>query len=175
MIENKKGSGMMWLFIVLALSWVVFALWDKYPIIKQTVDAVLNPTFGVLLNFNIYLGFAAIIAFTSLLLTLSQKYLSDQEQLRELKKEQKYLQDEMKKYREHPEKLLELQRKQLEFFPKTMELTTKPLLFTTIPIILFFRWFGNYLTPIFGGWWILYYILGSLIFSGIFRKMFNVA
>lgn len=174
-MENKKGSGMIWLFVVLALSWGVFALWDKYPVIKQTVDAVLNPTFGVLLKFNVYLGFAAIIAFTSLLLTLSQKFLSNQEQLREMKKEQKYLQEEMKKYRDHPEKLLELQKKQLEFFPRTMELTTKPLLFTTIPIILFFRWFGNYLDPIFGGWWILYYIIGSLIFSGIFRKMFNVA
>ncbi|MFA5258578.1 MAG: EMC3/TMCO1 family protein [Candidatus Pacearchaeota archaeon] len=174
-MEDKKGLGMIWLLVVLGLSWVVFALWDKYPVIKQTVDSVLDPTFGALLKINVYLGFAAIIAFTSLILTLAQKYLSDQEQLREMKKEQKFLQEEMKKYREHPEKLLELQKKQLEFFPRTMELTTKPLLFTTIPIILFFRWFGNYLEPIFGGWWILYYILGSLIFSSIFRKLLNVA
>ena len=80
----------------------------------------------------------------------------------------------MKKYKDHPEKLLEFQKKQLEFIPKTLELTIKPLIYTSIPIILLFRWFGDFLNPVFGGWWILYYLIGAMIFSGIFKKVFKV-
>ena len=174
-MENKKGLGMMWLFIMMALSWVVVAMWDKYPVIKNTVDSALNPTFGVLLELNFYVGFLIIIAIISFILTIAQKYLSNQVELKELKKEQKILQEEMKKYKEHPQKLLELQKKQLEFIPRTMELTTKPLLFTLIPIIFFFRWFGDNLYPVFGGWWILWYIIGSIVFTSIFRKVLDVA
>jgi uncharacterized membrane protein (DUF106 family) len=161
--------------IVFLISAYVGSSWDSFPLIKNSVHAVLDPTFGVLLKWNLYIGFILIIALTSLILTLAQKYLSDQKQLRELKKEQKILNEEMKKYKEHPEKLLELQKKQLEFIPKTFELTLKPIMFTSIPIILFFRWFGQYLNPELGGWWIFWYIVGSMIFSTIFRKLFDVA
>lgn len=174
-MENKKGLGMFWMFIILGLSYLVFALWERFPVIKDTVNSALDPTLGALLKFNFYFGFIVIIAITSLILTLSQKFLSNQTELRELKKEQKILQEEMKQYKDHPEKLLELQKKQLEFIPRTMELTMKPTLYTMIPVILFFRWFGPNLSPVFGGWWILWYIVGTLIFSSIFRKVFNVA
>ncbi|VVB78776.1 Uncharacterised protein [uncultured archaeon] len=174
-MENKKGLGMMWILITLGLSWLVFAMWEKFPVIKDTVNSALDPTLGVLLKWNFYLGFVIIIAGTSFILTLSQKYLSDQEELRELRREQKILSEEMKKYKDHPEKLLELQKKQFEFIPRTMELTMKPTLYTMVPIILFFRWFGPNLSPVFGGWWILWYLVGTLIFSSIFRKVFNVA
>lgn len=169
----KKG---MIIFLVMFLvSAYIASNWDTIPYVKDAVNSVLNPTFGVLLTWNIYIGFVLIIALTSLILTLAQKYLSDQAALKELRKEQKILAEEMKKYKEHPEKLMELQRKQLEFLPKTFDLTMKPIIFTSIPIVLFFRWFGTYLNPAFGGWWILYYIIGSMIFSTIFRKVLDVA
>src|SRR3989344_2944126 len=168
-------KGMHGLLIVLAISFIIAYYWDKIPIIRDSVSAVFDPTLGALLNWNLYIGFLIIVGLTSLLLTLSQKYLTDQETLREIKKEQKYLQGEMKKYKDQPEKLLEFQKKQLEFFPKTFELTMKPLIYTSIPIILLFRWFGDILHPVFGGWWIAYFLLGSLIFSAIFRKVLDVA
>ncbi|MEK6859984.1 MAG: EMC3/TMCO1 family protein [Nanoarchaeota archaeon] len=174
-MENKKGLGMFWMFIILGLSWVVFALWDKFPIIKDSVTSALDPTLGVLLKWNFYFGFIVIVAVTSLILSLAQKYLSNQDELRELKKEQKILQEEMKKYKEHPGKMLELQKKQLEFIPRTMELTMKPTIYTIVPVIFFFRWFGPNLSPVFGNWWILWYIVGTLVFSSIFRKVFDVA
>jgi uncharacterized membrane protein (DUF106 family) len=173
-------KGMLVMFVVMFVSLIIAGQWDKElfgqtAFIKTTIGAVLDPTLGALMKWNFWVGFAIIIALTSFILTLTQKYLSDQEQLKEMKKEQKYLQEEMKKYKEHPEKLMELQKKQLEFFPRTFELTMKPLIFTSIPIILLFRWFSEYLMPKLGNWWILWYLIGSMIFSGLFRKWMDVA
>lgn len=172
---NTMNKGMIIFLIMFVVSAYIASSWDTLPAVRNAVGSVLDPTLGFLLKWNIYVGFIIIIALTSLILTLSQKYLSDQGELKKLRAEQKILQGEMKKYKEHPEKLMELQKKQLEFLPKTFDLTIKPIMFTTIPIVLFFRWFGSYLTPQFGGWWILYYIIGSMVFSTIFRKWLDVA
>ena len=178
--NNKKGFSMIWFIVILGVSLYIASLWDatlfgQTAFIKTYVGKALDPWLGALINWNIWVGFVVVIALTSLVLTLTQKYLSNQKELKELRKEQKILQEEMKKYKDHPEKLLELQKKQLEFIPKTFDLTMKPLLYTSIPVILLFRWFGAKLIPQFGGWWVLYYLIGSLIFSSIFRKVFDVA
>ena len=161
--------------IVMIIAFVIAGYWDKSPFIKNSVSYVLDPTFGALIHWNLYIGFGIIIAIISLILMLSQKYLTNQEMLKEIKKEQKYLQKEMKKYKDHPEKLMELNKKQFEFFPKTFEITMKPLIYTSIPLIILFRWFGGILSPIWGGSWIWYYLIGSIIFSSIFKKIFDVA
>lgn len=179
-MASKENKSLFIYFAVLFVSLIIAGQWTatlfgQKEFVKNAIGAVLNPTLGVLLNSNVYFGFLVVVALTSLILTLAQKYLSNQTELKEMKKEQKILQEEMKKYKGHPEKLMELNKKQLEFIPKTFNLTMKPLMYTSIPIILLFRWFGDYLHPIFGGWWILYYLIGSLVFSSIFRKVFNVA
>ncbi len=166
---------MIGLFVVMFVSVIIAAQWDKIPQIKDSVNFVLNPTFGALMNFNLWLGFIIIVGIISIILTLAQKYLSDKEKLKELRKEQKLLNEEVKKYRDHPEKLNEISKKQLEFIPRTFELTIKPLIYTSIPIILLFRWFADYLQPKMGGWWFLYYIIFSMILSSIFRKVLDVA
>jgi uncharacterized membrane protein (DUF106 family) len=176
----SQSKGLMIYFVVLFVSLYIASQWNatifgQPDFLKNAIGTVLNPTLGVLLNWQIYIGFLIIVALTSLILTLAQKYLSNQAELKELKKEQKLLQEEMKKYKDHPDKLMELNKKQLEFIPKTFNLTMKPLMYTSVPIILLFRWFGEYLQPIFGWLWIVYYIIGSLIFSSIFRKLFDVA
>lgn len=177
---EKQNRSLLIYFAVLFVSLYIAGQWNaelfgQKDFMKNTIGSVLNPSLGALLNWNLYIGFIVVVALTSLILTLCQKYLSNQVELKELRKEQKILQEEMKKFKDHPEKLVELNKKQLEFIPKTFNLTMKPLMYTSIPIILLFRWFGEYLNPIFGGWWILYYIIGSLIFSSIFRKVFDVA
>ncbi len=177
---EKQNKSLLVYFAVLFISLYIVGQWNatlfgEKDFLKNKIDFILDPTLGAIMNWNIYVGFIVIVALTSLILTLAQKYLSNQEELRELKKEQKLLQEEMKKVRDNPARLAELNKKQLEFIPKTFNLTMKPLMYTSIPIILLFRWFGEYLHPIFGGWWILYYLIGSLIFSSIFRKLFDVA
>ena len=116
----------------------------------------------------------------ALITTLIQKYATDQETLRELKKEQKIIQEEMKKYKDHPEKLIELQKKQFEFIPKTMKLSMRALVFTGVPFILLFRWFMTYFSsigdPRFFGFlsWFWFYLIFTMIFSSILRKVMKV-
>ena len=161
-------------------SLVIAFFWDKIPTIKNTAHLILDPTAGALLNWNVTYGMILIILVISLFMTLFQKYATDQETLRELKKEQKILQEEMKKYREHPEKLVELQKKQFEFIPKTMKLSMRPIVFTGVPLILFFRWFMDFFTvmgnPKFFGFlsWFWFYLIVTMIFSMILRKILKV-
>ena len=169
------------LLIITIISLGIAFFWKSVPIISQSVHLILDPTAGSLLNFNITLGMIIITAIITLFITLIQKYTVDNDQLRELKKEQKILQEEMKKYKEHPEKFMELQKKQLEFIPQTMQLTMRPLIYTGIPIILFFRWFNDYfsaVTPpvkIFGFLsWFWAYLIFAIICSIIFRKMLKL-
>ncbi|MEK6812237.1 MAG: EMC3/TMCO1 family protein, partial [Nanoarchaeota archaeon] len=141
--EGKEG-GFMGIFIVMIVSLALASLWDKVSFIKEGAHAILNPTAGVLLNWNITIGMSAIVLIISFFMTIIQKYATDQKILREMKEEQKILQEEMKKYKNHPEKVAELSRKQLEFIPKTMKLTMRPIVYTAIPLILFFRWFMDF-------------------------------
>lgn len=178
-----NNRGMMKYFLVLfgvtLVGIVIASLWNSVPSIKNTAHAILDPSLGTLLGFNATLGMIIISAILALILTIVQKYTTNQALLRELKAEQKMLQQEMKKFEKDPEKLLELNKKQLEIVPKTMELTMRPVLFTSIPIILLIRWFNDYFavnTFKFLGFmsWIWTYILLSIVFSIIFRKIFKV-
>ncbi|MBU0760406.1 MAG: DUF106 domain-containing protein [Nanoarchaeota archaeon] len=168
------------LFLVVAVSMAIAMFWNKVPAISQSVHLILDPTGGKLLNWSANVGILLFAAAISLFITLIQKYTTDQETLRQIKKEQKILQEEIKKYKDHPEKMMELQKKQLQFIPRTFEITLRPIMYTSIPIILFFRWFNDYFTAnpikIFGLLsWFWAYIIFSMIFTTIFRKVFNVA
>jgi uncharacterized membrane protein (DUF106 family) len=177
---DNKGSFKPF-FIVMLVSLLIVWLWNKIPAIGETAHLILDPSLGFLLNWNVTWGMIIIVFGISVIMTLVQKYATDQKTLRELKKEQKILQEEMKKYKDHPEKLLELQKKQLEFIPKTFQLTSRPIIYTGIPLILFFRWFSDYFTTIpdfrfFGFFsWIWFYLLVTILFSSILRKVFDVA
>lgn len=168
------------LLIVMAISLVIAFYWDKVSFIKDPIHALFDPSVGALLNWNPHIGMLIIAAVFGLIMILVQKYTTDQETLRAIKKEQKLLQEEMKKHKDNQQKFLELNKKQLELIPKTMDITLRPIMYTSIPIILFFRWFNDYFVAnpvqIFGFLgWIWAYLILSIIFTSIFRKVFNVA
>ena len=168
------------LFLVLLVSLAIAFLWGIIPQIKSSVHFVLDPSAGKLLDWNMTFGLIIISAIISFITMLLQKYTTDQETLRQIKKEQKLLQEEMKTIRDNPKKLMELQRKQFEFVPRTLDITIRPLVYTSVPIILFFRWFGDYFAShpykFFGFLsWIWAYIIFSIILSSIFKKVLNVA
>jgi len=131
-------------------------------------------------------GMIIIIFVLTFITTLTQKYGTDQETLKELKKEQKKLNEEMKEFRNDPAKIMELQKKQFEFMAPMMKISMRPIIYTGIPFLLFFRWFMDYFGAlgqcgffcnqysIFYGW-LIFYILFSIIFSIILRKVFDVA
>ncbi len=177
--KNKEGSFKPIIFVMIA-SLIIALFWDKLPFIKNTVDSALSPTAGSLIMWNLHWGMLIIILIITLITTLIQKYATDQKALRELKKEQKILQQEMKKYKNHPEKVAELSKKQFEFIPKTFKLTSRSILFTGIPFILFFRWFNDFFAqlgnPKFFGLlsWFLFYLIFTMVFSSILRKVFKV-
>ncbi|MCX6746833.1 MAG: EMC3/TMCO1 family protein [Candidatus Pacearchaeota archaeon] len=176
---KKDGSFMPIIFVMIA-SVVIAACWDQIPFIKNAVHAVLNPSAGVLLKWNIEIGMIIIIFIITLITTLLQKYATDQGALKELKEQQKMLQEEMKKFRDDPGKTAELSKKQFEFIPKTFKLTSRSILFTGIPFILFFRWFNDFFVllgnPKFFGFlnWFWFYLIFAMLFSSILRKMFKV-
>ncbi|MGD9275689.1 MAG: EMC3/TMCO1 family protein [Candidatus Pacearchaeota archaeon] len=177
--KGKDGSFTP-IILVMAASLMIASFWNSVPAIKNTVHSILNPSAGILLNWNLTWGMIILVFVITLITTLAQKYGTDQKALRELKKEQKILQEEMKKYKEHPEKLMELQKKQLEFIPKTMKLSMRAIAFTGVPLILFFRWFNDYFTEIgnpdviFGLGWFGTYFIATIIFSSIMRKYLKV-
>ncbi|HTY43949.1 MAG TPA: EMC3/TMCO1 family protein [Patescibacteria group bacterium] len=178
--KEKKGS-LGPIFFVMAFSVLIAVLWNQIPIIKDSVGAVLNPTLGFLLKWNVDFGAVIIILFITLITTLIQKYATDQKALKELKEEQKKLQEEMKQHRDNPQKMSELSKKQMEFFPKTFRLTSRSVVYTGVPLILFYRWFSDVFTAlgnplIFGFFsWFVFYILSAMVFSMILRKVMNIA
>lgn len=182
--EGKEGSWMP-MIIVMGISLVIAFTWDKVSWISDAVHKVLDPSAGWLLNWNLVGGMLAIVLIINILTTIIQKYATDQEALRELKKEQKILQNEMKKYREDPARVAELSKKQMQFIPKTMKLTSRAIMFTGVPFILFFRWFNDVFgvmeaaagEPIrFFGFlsWFWFYLIFTMVFSGLLRKWFKV-
>lgn len=179
-LDKKKEGSFKPIIFVMIVSLVLAMFWDKVPFIRDSVHGVLNPTVGGLLNWNLTLGMMIIVFIISLFTTLVQKYATDQEAIKELRKEQKILQEEMKKYKEHPEKIAELSKKQLEFIPRTFKLTSRSIMFTGIPFILFFRWFQDFFTALgdtkFFGFlsWFWFYLIFIMIFSTILRKALKV-
>jgi len=182
-MSNKEG-GFKLIGFVMIFSLLIAFLWDQIPWLKDAIHSVLNPTAGFLLEWNLTLGMLVIVFVISLLTTIVQKYATDQKALKELKKEQKILKQEMNKVKNHPEKYLALQKKQMaempETFKKTMSLSSRAMVYTAVPFILFFRWFNDYFTsignPSFIGFmsWFWFYLLTTLILSGIIKKYMDV-
>lgn len=177
--KNKEGSFKP-MILVMIFSLVVASLWDKVPAIKDSIHSALDPTAGALLNWNLHGGMLVIILFITVITTLVQKYGTDQESLKELKKEQKSIQKEMKNHRSDPQKTMELQKQQMKLLPKQMKLSMRGIVYTGVPFILLFRWFHDYFevagNPEFLGFmgWIVFYLLGAIIIGSILRKWWDV-
>ena len=168
------------MLLVMILSLVIAGLWNSVPIISTSVHALLDPTAGVFLTWHVTIGMLVITAIITLITTILQKYLTDQDTLKTIKEEQKIVQQEMKLARSSPEKSMELSKKSMELTMKAMPITMRPLMYTVIPFVLFFRWFSDYFTTtgnpkILGFFsWFWAYLVFSIVFSSIFRKVLKV-
>jgi uncharacterized membrane protein (DUF106 family) len=177
--KGKEGSYTSMILIMVA-SLVIAGLWESLDFIKNSIHAILDPSVGAVLNWEVTWGLLLVIFILTIIMTLVQKYTTDQDTLKEMRKEQKVLQEEMKQYRDDPKKMMELQKKSFEFIPKTMKLSMRAIVYTSIPLILLFRWFMDYFSAIpdfrFLGFftWFWFYLLSYMIFSGIIRKVLKV-
>jgi len=168
-------------WIALLVSMIIASAWDKTPWIKDSIHFVLDPTAGALINWNLTIGMLLIIFLLALLVTIVQKYTTDQKALKELKEEQKKLQKEMKEAKNDPQKMAEINKKNMALMPKQFKLSMGSMAYTAIPFILLFRWFGDYFTAIgnpkilgFIGWF-WFYLIFSIIFGMIIKKQMKVA
>jgi uncharacterized membrane protein (DUF106 family) len=173
------NKGYLLLFLVLGLGLLVGSLWNHVPVIKETAHYLLDPSAGKLLSWNINVGMIVIVGVITLFITVVQKYTLDIETLKRLKAEQKDIQRQMKEFKDHPEKMLEFQKRQLPLTMEILEVSMSSTLYSAIPIILFFRWFSDYFinhpVKIFGFMsWFWAYIIISIVFSSIFRKIFKL-
>lgn len=155
----------------------------------MVLDSFFNSIFGPLINAVGSRWSLVIISFIlTLLITLAYKLLTKQELMKALKAELKTLQQELKKVKDHPEKFTrvnkQLMEKNLQYFKQSL----RPMIITFIPIIIVFGWMrktylpaGDLFTwgfsiPFFGtGFgWLMTYIVTSIIFSIIIRKLLKV-
>ncbi len=111
----------------------------------------------------------------TLFITIISHYFTDKKLMREIKDKQKRLREEMKQHKDNPQKMMEINKQMMEDFPTQMKQSMKVSLITIIPLLFLFNWlkvaFGQ--TAIATNW-IGWYILASLIFSLILRKVFKL-
>jgi uncharacterized membrane protein (DUF106 family) len=183
-MKNKEGSFRV-IIIVMFLTMIIAFNWENWSWLSGSIHAILDPTAGALLNWEMTVGMLIIVMVITVITTLVQKYATDQDKLRELKKDQKKLQEEMKKHRSEPQKMKALQKKQMEMMPQTMKLSMRSIIDTGIPFVLFFRWFDDFFRVveestgapvrflgIFSWFW--FYLIFTMVFSTILRKKMNV-
>lgn len=135
-----------------------------------------NPTFDIFF----------ITIFTSLFITIMNKYFTDQIRIKALRKEMKDMQKQMKKLMSKDPKKAQVMQK--EIFKKNMEnmkhtMNPKILLITTIPMFALF-WFVKEYYSVFGEFlnlgftefgWLGTYLVFSIINSIVMKKILDVA
>ena len=175
-----KKSGIHLIFVVLIASLLIASFWQTIPAVKNSVHAILDPIIGKLFEWNLTWGMILLVMIITLLITIIQKYATDQVTLKSIKEENKKIQQEMKQYKNDPKKSSELMSKNLKLSFEMMQHSMRPIIFTGIPLVLLFRWFIDYFASIpgfrfFGIFsWLWFYLIASLVFSPVFRKLFKV-
>ncbi|MBI2106334.1 DUF106 domain-containing protein [Candidatus Woesearchaeota archaeon] len=142
-------------------------------------DSFFNSVFGFLIEWNPLVALIIISFILTALITIAYKYLTDQELMKSLKAELKSLQSEMKEAKHDTQKLMNLQKQSMEKNMKYMMNSFKPTLFTLIPLLIIFSWLRNSFTNVelnfFGiSSWIWVYIIFSILFSIVLRKLLRV-
>mgnify|MGYP006303596015 CR=1 FL=1 len=104
-------------------------------------ENLLNPVLNPLLQSMHPLLFTILIAFiVSLIVIFVYKLMTDQDLMKQLKKEMKELQKEMKELKDNPDKMMKVQKKAMETNMKYMGKSLKPTFITFIPLIIIFGW-----------------------------------
>ena len=106
--------------------------------------------------------------------TLTQKWLTNQEHLKSLKKRQKEIQKELKNCKDHC-LLQELNAEMMKITGTMFKSSMKPMFVTIIPFLILFSWLRGIYVPLLGNSWIWYYLGYSIFASMILRKVLKVA
>ena len=115
----------------------------------------------------------------TLLTTLVYKYFTNQDALKKLKEENQEIQKKMKEHKGDVKKMAELQKEALQkSLIEPMKHQLKPLLITFIPFLLVFGWlrlrYADTGDLLFGLGWFGIYVISSILFSMVLRKLLKV-
>ena len=123
----------------------------------------------------------------TLILTWVYKLLIDQEKMKSLKEKTKELQKQLKTEKD-TEKIMQINKEMLQMSGEQMKMSFKPMLITYVPLIVFWAFLrglytgvGDLITWGFnlplvgtGAGWLLSYLIFSIAFSMIWRKILKV-
>lgn len=141
----------------------------------------LDKSVGLLLGWDELYGLIIFTFALTFLIVIIYKYTSNQEALRMLREDSKRLSEEMKQHKDDPKKMMELQKEQFrKAFFEQFKHTMVPMVITLIPMAIVFFYLKGYYAKIqnpallFGFGWIFVYILFSILFNMILRKLLKV-
>ena len=142
-------------------------------------DSFFNSIFGGLVSSNPEWALVLVALVVTLFVTIIYKWMTDQELLKTLKEDMKALRKEMKDFSKDPEKMKHIQKALADKSIQQMKNTFKPTLVTLLPLLILFGWLRKVYTDIelsFLGMhsWLLIYIIFSVLFSIIIRKILKV-
>ena len=124
---------------------------------------------------NPYFSLIVISFLVTLVSTLVQKWLTNQEHMKSLKVRQKEIQKELKSCKEE-HILKELNLEMLNLTGIMMKSSMKPMFVTIIPFLILFSWLRGIYggeVPLISGW-IWYYLGFSIVSSIVLRKVLKV-
>jgi len=176
----EKQASMKPVFFVLIISMLIAVFWNSASFISGPIHAILDPTAGALLRWNVTWGMLILVLVLTYITTLVQKYTTDQKTIRELKAKQKEISQRAKEHSHDPQKMMEINKEGFPIMGQLFKLSARAMAYTGVPLILFFRWFVDTFntmdSPKFFGFlsWFLFYLIFSLIFSSILRKTMDI-
>jgi len=109
------------------------------------LDPILNPIMQPLLDYSPFLSIISLAFVITVIITLSYKLLTDQNEMKGLKEKQKNFQKRMKELRSNPEEMMKVQKEAMKINGEYMKKSLKPTLFTMLPILLIFGWMSGHL------------------------------
>ena len=117
------------------------------------LDPVLNPVLQPLLNSSPLLLIILVSFVISLIITVVYKLMTDQNEMKRLKEQQKEFQKRLKELRSNPEEMMKVQKEAMKANMDYMKHSLKSTLVTMLPIILIFSWMAGHLSfePIYPG------------------------
>jgi len=131
-------------------------------------------TFTELMVSNPKISIAVFSVIVTFLSTLAQKWLTNQEHLKSLKKRQKEIQKELRGCKDQC-LMKELNSEMMKLTGVMFKSSMKPMFATIIPFLILFAWLRGIYVPVMGNSWIWYYIGYSLVASIVLRKVLKVA
>ncbi len=109
------------------------------------LDSVFSPVLLPLVTASPFWGIFVLAFIVTLLMTLAYKYLTNQQEMKRLKEQQKEFSKRMKELRDNPSEMMKVQKEAMAANMEYMKHSLKVTLITLIPILLVFGWMNGHL------------------------------